>query len=134
MRYGIPHTNQGISLKRKWRLSHRRIHTVRPAARQDSYRRPEETRRDSYRRQEGSRPVTYGTRPPPRDKSRILCWHCGKYGHYSRECTGKDKTYCFAPPRDVRPPRNIGINHIDTEEWDSSSNHSSLTPVGDLKA
>ena len=49
--------------------------TVRPAARQENYRRQEETR-----------PSTQGTRPPPRDKS------------------------------DEQPPRNIRINHIDTEE------------------
>ena len=108
-------------------------YTVRPAARQENYRRPEGPRHDSYQRQEGPRPNTYDTRPPPRDKSQVLCWHCGKYGHYSRECTGKDKTYRFAPPRNERPPRNIGINRMDTDECDSISTHSSIIPPGDLK-
>jgi len=107
---------------------------VQPAARQDRYRYPEGCGQDSYQRQDGPRPPTDGPRGPPRDKSNILCWHCGKYGHYSRECTGKDKNYRFAPPRNERPPRNFRINHMDTDECDTLSTHSSEIPPGELKA
>ena len=78
-------------------------YTVRPIARQDTYRYPEAPRQDAYRRQNDTRPMTGGTRPPPRDKRQVLCWHCGTYGHFSRECTGKDKTFRWAPPRCVSP-------------------------------
>ena len=115
-------------------FAQRNGYTVRPMAQQDNYRCPEGPRRDSYRRQDESRQATYNNQPSTWDKSRVLCWHCGKYGHFSRECNGKEKTYRFAPPREVRPPRNIGINHIDTEEWESSSNHSSVAPIRDVKA
>ena len=78
-------------------------YTMRPFVRQEQYRRPEGPRQDSYRHQDGPRPNTDGTRPPPRKKSKVLCWHCGKYGHYSRECTGTDKTFRYAPPWDDQP-------------------------------
>ena len=36
------------------------------------------------------------------DKLEIKCWHCGKMGHFSKECRGKDKSFKFAPPRSKR--------------------------------
>ena len=107
-------------------------YTIRPAARQDTYRRPEGHRQDTYRRQEGPRPTTGGARPPRRDKSCILCWHCGKYGHYSGECTGPEKTFCYAPPRNDRPPRDTRINQLDINLVDNQSTHSSEGPEGEL--
>ena len=112
-------------------------YTVRPMARQDTHRYPEEPHQDSYRRQNDSRPTTGGTWPPPRDKRQILCWHCGKYGHYSRECTGTDKTFRWAPPRREQgppPPRNQRINTMEIDDCDSFSDSPSIVQEGDVKA
>jgi len=107
---------------------------VRPAVRQDRYHYPEGRRQDSYQRQEGPRPPTEGQRRPPGNNNNVLCWHCGKYGHYSRECGGQDRSYRFAPPRNKRAPRDFRINHMDTDECDTQSTHSSETPQVELKA
>jgi len=112
-------------------------YTVRPIARQDSYRYQEPHQQDTYRRQNDARPTTGGTRFPPRDKRQVLCWHCGKYGHFSRECTGKDKTFRYAPPRreqDPSPPRNNRINTLEIDDCDTLSESSLITPVGEVKA
>ena len=99
-------------------------YTARPIARQDTYRYPEAPRQDTYRRQNDARVNTGGNRFPPRDKRQVLCWHCGTYGHFARECTSQDKSFRWAPPRrenDSRQQRNNRINAMDIEESHSDS-------------
>ena len=109
-------------------------YTVRPIARQDTTRYPEAPRQDTYRRQYEARPTTGGTRPPPRDKRQILCWHCGTYGHFSRECTGKDKTFRWAPPRrENDSSRNNRINAMEIDDCESFSDSPAFNPEGEVK-
>ena len=112
-------------------------YTVRPMARQDSYRYPEAPRQDTYRRQNDARANSGGTRPSPRDKRQVLCWHCGTYGHFSRECTGKDKTFRWAPPRrdnDAPQHRNNRINTLEIDDCDTFSDTASIIHDGEVKA
>jgi len=111
-------------------------YTVRPIARQDSYRYSEAPRQETYRRQNETRPTSGGDRPPPRDRRSVLCWHCGTYGHFSRECTGKDKSFRWAPPRHDREfqPRNNRINAMEIDDCDSFADSPAVTPEGEVKA
>ena len=111
-------------------------YTVRPIARQDTYRYPEAPRQDTYRRRNEAPQTSGGNRFSPRDKRQVLCWHCGKYGHYSRECQGKDKTFQYAPPR--REPnslqsRNNRINTLEIDDYDSFSDSPSMIAEGEVK-
>jgi len=111
-------------------------YTVRPIARQDNNRYSEAPRQDTYRRQYDTRQNTGGNRPQPRDKRQVLCWHCGTYGHFSRECTGKDKTFRWAPPRreqDAPPHRNNRINTMEIDDCDSFSDSPAFNTEGEVK-
>ena len=65
---------------------------------------------------------------PPRrsivDKKKIKCWYCGKLGHFSKECYGKDEGYKFAPKKRKWIDK-LDINTDDQITDDDSSRASS---------
>ena len=85
-------------------------YTVRPTARRNSDCRP------------GGYQSGGNTKSPKRtDKLTIKCLHCGKMGHFSRDCKGPDKGFKFAPPKPNR------ICSLEVDDTDSRSDLSNST-------